>query len=120
MKTGITNIRREAAGWQVRIVRDGTEYAKYFRFSDGGIRRTFEKAKKWRDAQLKVLGERKWKRGPRKQAVNNSSGITGVSKNPYGRWVATWHENGKQHFQTFKFKKEAVAHRKAQEARLST
>ncbi|MEM7311827.1 MAG: hypothetical protein AAF497_01620 [Planctomycetota bacterium] len=119
MPKSTTNIRRESAGWQVRMVRDGVEYSKYFRFTDGGIRQSFEKAKKWRDAKLRVVGERKWKKGPRKQAVNNSSGVTGVSKNVYGRWVATWHEKGKQHFRTFKFKKEAVAHRKAQELRLS-
>ena len=113
------NIRREEAGWVVRMVRNGEEHSKYFRFTDGGVRKSLAAAKKWRDKKLKQLGERKWKKGPRRKAHNNSSGITGVSKNPYGRWVATWHEDGKQHFKTFKLKREAVAFRKKQERRLS-
>ena len=116
-----TNIRKEPAGWQVRLVRNGEEHAKYFRFSNGGIRASFQRARKWRDARLKKLGERKWRKGPhKKKPTHNSSGIVGVSKNPYGRWVATWHEDGKQHFKTFKLRREAVAHRKAQEKRLAS
>ena len=61
---------------------------------------------------MKELGERQWKKGPRKKATNNTSGVTGVSKNVYGRWVATWQEEGRQRFRTLKFKKEAVAFRK--------
>lgn len=108
----ITNINRAADGWIVRIVRNGREYSKYFRFSNGGIRGSLAQAKKWRLAQLKKLGPRKWHQGPkRKKAVNNSSGITGVSKNPYGRWVATWQEDGKQRFKTFRTRKEAKSFR---------
>ena len=113
------NINRGPDGWVVRIVRDGVEYSKYFRFSDGGVRESLKKAKKWRDKQMKVLGPRQWKKGPRKKANNNTSGVTGVSKNPYGRWVATWQEDRKQRFKTFKKKKEAIAFRKEQLARLA-
>ncbi|QEG21344.1 hypothetical protein MFFC18_12000 [Mariniblastus fucicola] len=110
----LTNINRGPQGWVVRIVRDGVEHTKYFRFSDGGIRKSQEKALRWRDSQLKKLGERKWHSGPRAKAVNNSSGVTGVSRNVYGRWVATWQEDGRQRFRTFKTKREAIAHRKEQ------
>ena len=109
----LTNIDRGPDGWTVRIVRDGTQHSKYFRFSDGGIRKSLQQAKKWRDKKYRELGERQWKKGPRKRATNNTSGVTGVSKNKYGRWVATWQEDGAQRFQTFKTKREAVAHRKA-------
>ena len=113
------NIRKEAAGWVVRIVRNGVEYSKYFRFSDGGVRASYKAAVEYRDKLLKRIGKRKWHSGPnRRRPVNNVSGVTGVSKNVYGRWVATWHENGKQHFKTFKLKREAVEFRKEQEERL--
>ncbi len=102
----------------MRIVRDGVEHSRYFRFSDGGIRKSLKAATQWRDKQLKSLGERRWRKGPRAKAVNNSSGVTGVSRNPYGRWVATWQEDGKQRFKTFATKREAVAHRKEQVAQL--
>lgn len=105
------NITRDAAGWSVRIVRDGQQYSKYFRFSDGGVRNSLAKAKRWRDKKLAELGARTWRSGPRKKAINNTSGTVGVSKNVYGRWVATWQEEGRQRFKTFKTKKEAVAHR---------
>ncbi|CAD75465.1 hypothetical protein RB7612 [Rhodopirellula baltica SH 1] len=107
------NISRGPEGWTVRIVREGEQHSKYFRFSDGGIRKSLAKAQKWRDAKIKELGERQWRKGPRKKPTNNTSGITGVSRNFYGRWVATWQEDGVQRFLTFKTKKEAVAHRKA-------
>ena len=107
------NISRGPDGWLVRMTRDGEEYSKYFRFSNGGVRRSLVAAKKWRDARFKQLGERKWKTGPnRKKATNNTSGTIGVSKNVYGRWVASWNEDGKQRFKTFRLKREAVAHRK--------
>lgn len=114
----MTNIRKAEDGWIVRFVRDGEEYSKYFRFSNGGVRKSRADAIKWRDAQLAKLGPRKWRTGPnRARATNNSSGIIGVSKNKYGRWVATWNEDGKQYFKTFRTKREAVAHRKATELR---
>lgn len=109
----LANITRGSDGWTVRIVRDGVQHSKYFRFSDGGIRQSLARAKRWRDRQLKVLGERQWRSGPRKKATNNTSGVTGVSKNVYGRWVATWQEDGRQRFRTFKTKKAAIEHRKA-------
>ena len=115
----LQNITRGADGWTVRFMRDGIEYSKYFRFSNGGIRKSLARAKRWRDTQLKKLGPRQWKKGPRKKATNNTSGVTGVSKNVYGRWVATWQEEGKQRFKTFRTKKEAVAFRKAQLEELS-
>jgi hypothetical protein len=40
------NIRKELMGWVVRLARDGKEYSKYFRFSDGGIRKSLEQAKR--------------------------------------------------------------------------
>ncbi|MFN3192716.1 MAG: hypothetical protein ACE361_19545 [Aureliella sp.] len=109
----LTNIQRGSQGWVVRIVRDGEEYSKYFRFSDGGVRKSQKEAIAYRDELLRKIGPRTWKSGPRKKATNNTSGITGVSKNMYGRWVATWQEGGKQRFKTFKYKKEAIAFRKA-------
>ncbi|MFK7818003.1 MAG: hypothetical protein AB8G99_04755 [Planctomycetaceae bacterium] len=112
--SNMKNINRGPQGWVVRFVRDGEEYSRYFRFSDGGIRKSLANAKKWRDQQLKKLGPRQWRKGPRKKASNNTSGVTGVSKNAYGRWVATWQEDGKQRFKTFKKKKEAVAFRNEQ------
>lgn len=102
------------------MMRDGVEHSKYFRFSNGGIRKALQRAKRWRDARLKEFGERKWKSGPnRKKPTNNTSGVTGVSKNVYGRWVATWNEDGKQRFRTFPSKRAAVAFRKLQVERLS-
>lgn len=97
----------------MRIVRDGVQHSKYFRFSDGGVRKSLKDAQQWRDKMIRKLGERQWRSGPRKKASNNSSGVTGVSKNVYGRWVATWQEDGRQRFKTFKFKKEAIAFRKS-------
>jgi len=108
-----SNITRDADGWTVRIVRSGHQHSKYFRFSNGGIRKSLKLAKKWRDQKLNELGPRQWKKGPRKKATNNTSGVTGVSKNVYGRWVATWQEEGVQRFKTFKTKTEAVAFRKS-------
>lgn len=110
----LLNISRGSAGWSVRIVRDGEQHSKYFRFSDGGVRASLANAKRWRDKKFRELGERKWRKGPRRRAVNNSSGTVGVSKNVYGRWVATWQEQGIQRFKTFKRKSEAIAHRKEQ------
>ena len=107
------NITRGPEGWSVRIVRQGEQHSKYFRFSDGGIRKSLARAKLWRDKQIRDLGQRQWRKGPRKRATNNTSGIAGVSKNVYGRWVATWQEDGVQRFKTFQFKKEAIAHRKS-------
>ncbi|TWU07520.1 hypothetical protein [Stieleria varia] len=110
----MTNIRREADGWAVRIVRSGKEHSKYFRFSNGGVRKSLAIAKEWRDAKLSELGPRRWRSGPKKsRASNNSSGVTGVAKNKYGRWVAFWNEDGKQRFKTFRTKREAVEHRKS-------
>ncbi len=108
----MNNITRGTDGWTVRIVRDGHQHSKYFRFSNGGIRKSLALAKKWRDKKMREVGKREWKKGPRRKAVNNTSGVTGVSRNPYGRWVATWQESGKQRFKTFKTKKDAVAFRK--------
>lgn len=109
----IPNMTRDAAGWSVRIVRNGVQHSKYFRFSDGGVRTSYAAARAWRDQTIKDLGARQWHTGPRKLAANNTSGVAGVSKNRYGRWVATWQDNGRQRFQTFKTKKEAVKHRRA-------
>lgn len=113
-KSSKINISRCAEGWMVRIVRDGIEHLKYFRFSDGGIRKSLARAQKWRDAQLRKLGPRRWRKGPRARPSNNTSGVTGVSLNVYGRWVATWQEDGRQRFKTFRTKREAIAHRKQQ------
>jgi hypothetical protein len=112
--SNMDNISREANGWSVRIVRGGHQHSSYFRFSDGGVRKALVKAKKWRDQKIRELGPRQWKSGPRKRAVNNTSGVAGVSRNVYGGWVATWQEDGRQRFKTFGTKKEAIAHRKKQ------
>ncbi|TWT50669.1 hypothetical protein Pla22_34120 [Rubripirellula amarantea] len=118
--SALTNIRREKDGWVVRMVRDGTEYSRYFRFSDGGVRKSLQRAKTYRDELLDELGDRQWKSGPnRAKPINNSSGTVGVSKNKYNRWVSSWNEDGKQRFKTFRTKREAVAHRKEQVARLT-
>ena len=90
----LKNINRGSDGWTVRIVRDYQEYSKYFRFSDGGVAKALQKAKRWRNQKFRELGPRRWREGPRKRASNNTSGTTGVSKNVYGRWVATWQEEG--------------------------
>lgn len=108
----LLNISRDEAGWSVRIVRDGEQHSKYFRFSNGGVRASLARAKKWRDKKLRELGQRQWRKGPRRKAINNTSGTVGVSRNVYGRWVATWQEDGVQRFLTFATKKEAIAHRK--------
>lgn len=108
------NITRDEAGWSVRIVRNGEQHSKYFRFTDGGIRASLARALKWRDQQIRILGQRQWKSGPRRRPVNNTSGTVGVSKNVYGKWVATWQEDGRQRFKTFKTKKAAIAYRKEQ------
>ena len=111
--TDLTHITEGPDGWTVRIVRNGQQHSKYFRFSNGGEEKSLARAKRWRNQKLRELGQRQWHTGPRKKASNNTSGITGVSKNVYGRWVATWQEDGVQRFATFKTKKEAVAHRKS-------
>lgn len=109
----LPNITRDAAGWSVRVVRHGSQHSKYFRFSQGGVRASRAAAIIWRDQKIEELGARQWHTGPRKLASNNTSGVAGVSKNRYGRWVATWQDNGRQRFQTFKTKKEAVKHRRS-------
>lgn len=109
----LTNISRDAAGWSVRIVRQGEQHSKYFRFTDGGEAKALGRAKRWRNKVLRELGPRMWRSGPRRRASNNTSGVTGVSKNVYGRWVATWQEDGRQRFKSFRTKKAALAHRKA-------
>lgn len=107
-----TNINRGPDGWTVRMVRDGVEYSRYFRFSDGGIRKSLTAAKKYRNELTDELGNRQWHKGPRKKPSNNTSGVTGVSKNVYGRWVTTWQEEGRQRFKTFKTKRAAIEFRK--------
>jgi len=116
----LQNIRKETNGWVVRLVRDGEEYSRYFRFSDGGVRKSLQRAKRWRDQQFAKLGPRQWRTGPNMaKPINNSSGTVGVSKNRYNRWVASWNLNGKQHFKTFRTKREAIAYRKQMVADLS-
>lgn len=110
----LQNIARGTAGWSVRIVRNGEQHSRYFRFSDGGVRKSLAMAQRWRDKKIRELGERKWRTGPRKKPTNNTSGTVGVSKNVYGRWVATWQQEGRQRFKTFKTKKAAIEHRLAQ------
>lgn len=109
----LSNITRGPDGWTVRIVRNGQQHSKYFRFSNGGIRKALARAQRWRNQKLREFGQRQWRSGPRKKAANNTSGTTGVSRNVYGRWVATWQQDGVQRFKTFRTKTEALTHRKA-------
>lgn len=109
----MTNIRREPDGWVGRPARDGEEHSNYFRFSDGGIRHSLQAARLRRNELLEEFGPRQSRRGPnRTKLVNNTSETVRVSKNKYGRWIATWSEDSKQHFRAFRTKREAFAHRR--------
>ena len=85
-------------GWQVRLQRRGSKYAKYF--SDrlhGGSSGAFAQARLWRDRLLKRLESEESVRICRRSA-RNSSGVVGVSKVTvvaangveYQFWQATW------------------------------
>lgn len=85
-------------GWQVRLQRRGTRYAKYFadrRY--GGSEGSLKAAKAWRDDLLKTFSEDERARVCSKSS-RNSSGVVGVSKVTiagsngvvYYFWQATW------------------------------
>ncbi len=85
-------------GWQVRLQRRGTRYAKYFadrRF--GGTGASLAAARAWRDDLLKTFAEDDRARVCSKSS-RNSSGVVGVSKVTisggngviYYFWQATW------------------------------
>jgi len=85
-------------GWQVRLQRRGTRYAKYFADRGlGGKDGSFEAARKWREELLAKFAEDERARICSKSA-RNSSGVVGVSKvtitGPNGVmyyfWQATW------------------------------
>ncbi len=85
-------------GWQVRLQRRGTRYAKYFADRGlGGPDSSLIAARKWRDDLLKKFAEDDSARVCSRSA-RNSSGVVGVSKvtitGPNGViyyfWQATW------------------------------
>lgn len=85
-------------GWQVRLQRRGTRYAKYFADRrHGGQEASFAAAKEWRDSLLKTFAEDERARVCSKSS-RNSSGVVGVSKVTisgangviYYFWQATW------------------------------
>ena len=85
-------------GWQVRLQRRGTRYAKYFADRGFGSKEgSLEAAKKWRDELLQKFAEDERARVCSRSS-RNSSGVVGVSKvtitGPNGVtyyfWQATW------------------------------
>ncbi len=85
-------------GWQVRLQRRGTRYAKYFADRGfGGKEQSLQAAKRWRDDLLKKFAEDERARVCSRSS-RNSSGVVGVSKvtitGPNGVtyyfWQATW------------------------------
>lgn len=115
-------------GWQVRLQRRGTRYAKYFADRrHGGIEQSFHAAKLWRDTLLREFAEDDRARVCSKSA-RNSSGVVGVSKVTiagsngvtYFFWQATWSPSpGQRRSVRFSVKKhgEDEAFRLAVEAR---
>ena len=85
-------------GWQVRLQRHGTRFAKYFADrGHGGPAASFEAAKKWRDSLLEKFASDERARVCSRSS-RNSSGVVGVSKVTitgaqgmvYHFWQATW------------------------------
>ena len=85
-------------GWQVRLQRHGTRYAKYFADRGyGGPEMSLQGAKKWRDDLLEKFSEDERARVCSRSS-RNSSGVVGVSKVTIGGahgvayhfWQATW------------------------------
>ncbi|MBK1881193.1 AP2 domain-containing protein [Luteolibacter pohnpeiensis] len=85
-------------GWQVRLQRHGTRYAKYFADrGHGGSEQSLDAAKKWRDDLLEKFTEDDRARVCSRSS-RNSSGVVGVSKVTihgaqgvtYHFWQATW------------------------------
>ena len=85
-------------GWQVRLQRRGSRYAKYFGDRQhGGPEGSLAAARCWRDDLLRSLEELQVARVCR-LSVRNSSGVVGVSKisvsaangETYFFWQATW------------------------------
>jgi hypothetical protein len=110
----IANISRGTQGWTVRMVSDGIEYSRYFRFTDGGIRKSLASVKRWCEKLLRDVGERRRTTGPRKKAPNNSSRVNGVSRSKSSQWFAIWQEHCVQRFKAFATKRGAIAYRKQQ------
>ncbi len=118
-------------GWQVRLQRRGSKYAKYFGDRPcGGPRGSYRRALDWRDAMLEKLDS-----GPQpvaricQRSVRNSSGVVGVSRisvsssngETYLFWQATWSpEPGQRRCVKFSVKRhgDRQAFRLAVEARL--
>lgn len=66
-------------GYQVRVVRQGTEYSRYFSFNVwGGKQKALEAAQNWRDMKRASLP----KQTPfiNDSPKNNSTGVNGISK----------------------------------------
>ena len=115
-------------GWQVRLQRRGTRYAKYFADrGHGGITQSLKAAKVWRDNLMTKFAEDDRARVCSRSS-RNSSGVVGVSKvtitGPnqviYHFWQATWSPSpGQRRSIRFSVKKhgEDEAFRLAVEAR---
>lgn len=94
--TRIDSARSGSYGWQVRLMRQGQRYGKFFSDSSysNDSQRALLTAKKWRDALLKELSNQ------RHASIHqrNHSGVVGVvritvktAKKSYYFWQATWH-----------------------------
>ena len=85
-------------GWQVRLQRRGTKYAKFFSDSlNGGKQQSLAAAQQWRDQLIEEITNDQQARICR-TSPRNSSGVVGVSKikvlasngATYEFWQATW------------------------------
>lgn len=69
-------------GFQVRIVRKGVEYSRYFSHRSWGSKdKSFTAAQSWRDQQLVILGKRIKSMVTQNALTNNkTTGVRGVTK----------------------------------------
>jgi len=100
----ITRIEATATGYEVRIMRRGQGYNKFFSDSVcGGKRLALKEAREYRDQLIEVLSNKEVTRKERAQTLksNNYSGVPGVryveeteyrgeSEYTYGYWEAAW------------------------------
>ncbi|MEZ6128872.1 MAG: AP2 domain-containing protein [Planctomycetaceae bacterium] len=100
----ITRIEASATGYEVRIMRRGQRYNKFFSDSlCGGKRKALQAAREFRDQLIEDLADQVISRKERAQKlkVNNYSGVAGVRYveetechgdrvYTYGYWEAAW------------------------------